>query len=106
MKWQNQWDIILLLQSLLQFPQNIYGSPIKTMAVPRYTVPVGHNPLGTRMAPERYQAVYDLCTLVMMITVGCWSWNPLANSPPFAEDVASSMFVVNQLGVSENRLNP
>ena len=27
---------------------------------------VGHNPLGTRMAPERYQDVYDLCDLAAL----------------------------------------
>jgi len=36
-------------------------APLLPGAKVLYTVPVGHNPLGTRMAPERYQAVYDLC---------------------------------------------
>ncbi|CAE7833550.1 unnamed protein product [Symbiodinium sp. CCMP2592] len=27
-----------------------------------YTVPVGQNPLGTRLPADRYQAIYDLCT--------------------------------------------
>ena len=57
---QNQWDVILYKISICNSPQNIWISVWSAYdgcrGFLRYTVPVGHNPLGTRMAPERYQA--------------------------------------------------
>ncbi|CAJ1459819.1 unnamed protein product [Effrenium voratum] len=39
--------------------------PEALMAAPAakalYTIPVGHNPLGTRLPAERYHAIYDIC---------------------------------------------
>lgn len=43
------------------FDVSLRRHPTNRNAMSRLGVEVGHNPLGTRMAPERYQAVYDLC---------------------------------------------
>ncbi|OLP94637.1 Aromatic amino acid aminotransferase C56E4.03 [Symbiodinium microadriaticum] len=42
----------------------VLGSERSAGRVPKvlYTVPVGQNPLGTRLPAHRYQAIYDLCT--------------------------------------------